>query len=86
MITIKSVGQFDETKPVWEQSEEVKNFLLPIIDGLNSINCIEFDSFDRPLKWKFEGSGIRLTYERVYQEQSPNRMVQEHNYVVTSLI
>ena len=85
MITIQGIGQFDETKPIWEQSEEVKNFLLPIVDSLNSMNCIEFDSFDRPLKWAWEGNGIRLTYGRVYQEQSYQRMVQEHNYVVTSI-
>lgn len=86
MITITGIGQFDESNPVWEQSEEVKNFLLPIIDRFNSMNCIEFDEFDRPLKWIFEGNGIRLTYTRVYQEESYQRMVKDHQYVVTSIL
>ena len=86
MITITGVGEYDDTKQPYNQSEEVKAFLLPIIDGFNAINCIEFDLFDRPLKWKFEGNSIRLTYERIYQEASPQRMVKENKFVVTSLI
>lgn len=85
MITITGIGEYDDTKLVWNQSEEVKAFLLPIIDGFNAINCIEFDLFDRPLKWKFEGSGICLTYERIYQEASNQRMIKDHLFVVTTL-
>lgn len=85
MVTITGIGTFDQALPVWEQSEEVKNFLLPIIDNFNSLNCIEFDAFDRPLKWQFEGNVIRLTYAREYQEESHQRMVKAHNYIVTAI-
>ena len=85
MITIEGIGQYDTTKQVWEQSDEVKDFLLPVIDGFNSMNCIEFDKFDRPLKWEYKGNGIKLSYSRVYQESNPQRMVKDHQYVVTSI-
>ena len=77
MIEIIGIGSYDTTKKWNEQSEEVVNWVIGLIDSCYSANCSEFDEFERPKTWLLNQNGVKIKYERLYQEASHQRMLKE---------
>ena len=72
-IKIKDSLEYDDTKKLKDQMEDVKHHLLSYIDGLNSNNCVKKDQFGRPEKWVLEIEEIEITYERTYSTSNNER-------------
>jgi hypothetical protein len=79
MIALTQDLAYNEALSFDDQPQDVKDFFIPVIDNFNSINCIEFDEFDRPLKWRYETDAYTLNYTRVYVENTHNRMIDHLN-------
>ena len=85
MIEIIGIGSYDTTKKWNEQNDSVVNWVIGLIDSCYSANCSEFDEFERPKVWILQKDGVNVRYERIYQEQSYQRMLKESIITITTI-
>ena len=82
MIEIQGIGFYDETKAFNDQEESVNTYLQEIASTFNDMTAIERDSWNRPIKWIYEGEGVIITAERTYSTEDGNYFLKEQTYKV----
>lgn len=84
MITIDGIGQFDPSKPFFEQDDEAVNaYLFEKTGEFNDFTALKRDNWNRPIYWIYDGDGIRITSERSYSTEDGNYFVKEQPFNLT---
>lgn len=78
-IKLNDTIEYDDLKGINEQSKEVKIFLLPYIDALNTQNCTKADKYGRPTDWVVAlENKVKITYTRSYKTVDKIKSVEFH--------
>ena len=81
MITIQNIGQFDTTKPFFEQEDEAVNaYLIEKTSQFSDFTALKRDNWNRPYYWVYDGEGIRITSERTYSTEDGNYFVKNQTF------
>lgn len=83
MIEIKGIGFYDESKNFFEQEDEkVREYLEEKSSSFNFFTAIEFDTFKRPVRWRYEGEGVVIESTRTYKTNDVNYFIDKQKYTI----
>jgi Ni,Fe-hydrogenase I small subunit len=83
LITIATVGQYDDNKTWDQQLPAVKTYLTGVINSLNPNSPLSVDEWNRPLVLYDDANGIRLTCTRIYRNAGYDRSIKECIYDIS---
>lgn len=85
MITIIGVGEFDPSKPFFEQeNENVASYLQEKTGNFNDFTALTRDAWNRPLTWQYVGDGVTIESERTYSTEDGNYFVKSQTFNITA--
>jgi len=77
LITIDTIGQYDDNKKWENQLPEVKTYLTNVINSLDPNMPLTTDEWNRPVILYNDANSIRLTCTRVYRNAGYDRSIKE---------